>query len=176
MTLADDNGSGITGTCDIDDGTPGVNPSLDSALDLVVSYADEKALASVLNGAESYLTGGTWQGQGVRFEKLLEEAKQKLDAWLIGAFHPRMRVDAYGRYLLAHIVNHGDLKRCHALIAAHMAVLGRGGFVDGAEERATALLNFAREEFRVFAPVFDYERDLSPDARRVPNVVRLWRG
>ena len=175
VTLAAANTSGVTGTSDVDDGTPGTNPAADSTFDVVVSYADEKSLASVLNGAESLLTSATWQGEGSRFEKLLEESKRELDKWLVSSFSPRLKLDTWGRYMLAHIVNHADLKRVHALLSASFAVLGRSGFIDQAEDKSAFYMQQAREAFKTFGPIIDYERDLSPDNRKTPGVVRFWR-
>ena len=176
VELAADNTSGISGTADVDDGTPGTNPSADATFDVVVSYdCDEIDLFEELDAAESLLESGTWQGAGTRFEKLLNKAKRKLDQWIIASHLPRIRLDEYGRYLLAHLVNISDLTRCQALLAAHMATLGRAGFIDQAIDRAAFYLEAARDEFKTFTPVFDYERDGQPDNRALPGVIRLER-
>lgn len=176
VTLSAANTSGITGRADVDNGTPGTNPTEDSTFDVVASYdCDEINLFEELDAAESLLESGTWQGAGTRFEKLLNKAKRKLDQWIISNHLTRVRTDGYGRYMLAHLVNLGDLTRCQALLAAYMATLGRAGFVDQAIDRSAFYLEQAQEEFRHFTPIFDYDRDLTPDDKGVPGVIRLGR-
>lgn len=176
VTLAADNTSGITGTADVDNGTPGTNPTEDSTFDIVVSYdCDEFNLFEELDAAESLLESGTWQGAGTRFEKLLNKAKRKLDQWIVSSHLTRVHTDEYGRYMLAHLVNLGDLTRCQALLAAYMATMGRAGFIDGAIDKSAFYLEQAQEEFRHFTPIFDYDRDLAPDDKGVPGVIRLER-
>lgn len=174
-TLVQDNSSGISGTCDIDNGTPGTNPTADSTFDLIVSYADEQDIFDELDAAESLLVAGKWQGRGTRFEALLDKAKKELDAWIVHTFAPRLKLDDWGRWRLANLVNQRDLARIHALIACHMAVTGRSGFADGALDKAAFYLDLARQSFKTFNPVFDYERDLTPNDRAVPGVITVRR-
>lgn len=174
-TLVEGISSGISGTLDIDNGTPGTNPTGDATLDVVVSYGDEDELEQELQGVASMLTAGKWGGEDIRFEALLKRAKRKLDRWIVQNYEVRLRQDDYGRIVLAHIVNQTDFARCHALIAAHMAVSGRSGFVEAAQDKAAQYLNLAQEEFKNINPVFDYERDLQPDNRAQPGVMPIWR-
>jgi hypothetical protein len=166
VTLSADNSSGITGSADVDDGTPGTNPTEDSTFDVIVSYADENDLIVALDGASSFLDSNSkYQAQDVRFERLLKDAKRKLDSWLFKAYEHRLRYDDYGRPLLAHISNVGDLARCHALIAAYMAQLSRAGQDEVFRTHALSLLKDAEREFEETHILFDYERDRSTDAQ-----------
>lgn len=167
--LVEDNSSGISGSCDVDNGTPGTNPTENATFDIVVSYADENDIADVLDGYASYLPTS-----GNRFERALNLAKNELDQWIVRSFQKRLRLDTWGRWLLAHIVNTRDLKRAQALLVAHMETLKRKGNID-TEERAEYYLAKAREAFANFTPVIDYERDIAPDNRETPGVIRLGR-
>lgn len=169
VTLTEDNSSGISGSCDVDNGTPGTNPTENATFDIVVSYADENDIADVLDGYASYLPSS-----GNRFERALNLAKNELDQWIVRSFQKRLRLDTWGRWLLAHIVNTRDLKRAQALLVAHMETLKRKGNID-TEERAEYYLAKAREAFANFTPVIDYERDIAPDNRETPGVIRLGR-
>lgn len=174
-TLVEQSSSGLTGTLDIDNGTPGTNPAVDATLDAVVSYCDEKELATVLDGLDGYLKSGKWNGEDVRFEALLKRAKRKVDKWIVENHDPRMRVDTWGRVTTAHLVNQMDFARCQALVAASFATEQRSGFVEGNQDTADRLLTKAADEFADINPVWDYERDLSPDNRTVPGLTTVRR-
>lgn len=178
VTLAAANDSGISGSADVDDGTPSTNPSVDADLDVVVSYADEVDLLKILARATGLLEGTppTYMGLGgTRFEALLVDARQTLDRWLIEKLGTKLRHDAWGRPLLAHIVRQRDLSRVQALIAANMAATARGAGVNVDQlQQAEYLIAEARREFKMLRVDLDYERDLSPDAG-VTTRMRLYR-
>lgn len=175
VTLAADNTSGISGSADVDNGTPGTNPDEDATLDAVIGYADENDLARVDRLASSLLVSGTYPGggSGTRFESLLLESKRKLDKWILAQAEGELRYDEWGRPLLAHIVRTGDFARCQALIAMHIATLARG---DEFSDRALAYLDLAREEFKNISIQFDYERDGIADQNLRSGMVKLYRG
>lgn len=176
VTLTADNTSGISGSADVDNGTPGTNPTEDSTLDIVVTYdCDENDVASELGQVQSLLSSGAWEGEGTRLEAVLNKAKRMIDKRLISTYLTRLRLDDWGRYLLAHITNTSDLSRCQALYTAHLALLNRTQFVENQAELSAYYLDLAEKEFKTFTPIFDYERDLDPDDRRTAGVVQLHR-
>lgn len=175
VALAADNTSGITGSADVDNGTPGTNPDEDATLDVVVGYADENDLLRVERNAISLLNSGVYPsgGSATRFEALLIDAKRKLDKWILAQAEGEIRYDEWGRPLLAHIVRTGDFARCQALIAMHMATLGRG---EEFADRAVRYLELAREEFKGISIQFDYERDGKADQNLRSGMIKLYRG
>lgn len=178
VTLAADNTSGITGTADVDNGTPGTNPDDDATLDVVVSYADENDLLRVDRNITSLLVSSVYPSGAAssRFEALLIESRQMLDRWIQAKCEGELRYDEWGRPLLAHLIQIGDLARCHALLAAHIAALGRGVLGEQAALAAQTYMDAARQEFKNLTLRFDYERDGSPDARIMGSTIKLYRG
>lgn len=175
VTMLADNTSGITGTADVDNGTPGTNPDQDATLDVVVGYADENDLKRVERQVASLLDSSTYPGgaSSTRFESLLLEAKGKLDQWILSQTEGELRYDEWGRPLLAHIVRTGDFARCQALLAVHMATLSRG---EEFADRALRYLELAREEFKTTSIQFDYERDGRADQNLQAGFIKLYRG
>ena len=175
VTLTADNTSGITGTADVDDGTPGTNPQADATFDVILSYnCDENDIAVALDGASSFLDSNSkYQGQLTRFERLLLDSKRKVDQWLFKAYENRMRYDAYGRPMLAHVVSQGALSRCQALMAAYQAQLSRIGLIE-IPSSVKQILTAAEAEFNDAHVAFDWERDLAADSqdRGVNRVLR----
>lgn len=176
-TLTEDNSSGISGTLEVDNGTPGTLPTADATMDIIISYASEYDILSIQAQAEQLLdtTTSDWQGQGNRFERLLDEAKVKLDRWIIKEYNLKLCRDDWGRWALAHIVNQFDLKRTQALIALHIATLNRAGVDPDRMDQANNFLALAKDEFRDISIEFDNERDLQPDATTRAGVVRIVR-
>lgn len=179
VTLAADNTSGITGTADVDDGTPGTNPQADATFDVIVGYADENDLAAGMAQAAKMLNSSAYPGGGAstRFERLLLDSKGMLDDWLETNYHDVLRYDAYGRPMLCDIVRPGKLARCQALIALHMWNLHRAGMQpeSPAALLAEQMLESARFVFKNTPVAFDYGRDLSVDRREQGNVVKVRR-
>lgn len=177
VTLAQANSSGISGTADVDNGTPGTNPTEDSTFDVVVSYCDERELFTAHDAIESYLESGSWQGEGTRFEALLIKAKRILDQWMVNQHNSLLVIDKWQRYMLAHIVNQQDIARTQALVACHLAIMGRSGFIDGADLKAETYMNLARQAFKAFTPAIDYQRNMSRDYRvQYPGSIIARRG
>jgi hypothetical protein len=178
-TLAQASSSGITGSVDIDNGTPGVNPDKDATFDVVVSYCDEIDIIKAGGKLGGLLEGSpaTYMGLGgVRFERLLIDSKAELDRWLVSNLEPRLRYDEWDRPLLAHIVRLGDLSRIQALIAAHQAALARGAALNPEQlPGAEAMIAEARRSFKSVAIQLDYERRLKGDANQRGGAVRIWR-
>lgn len=174
VTLSADNTSGITGSADVDDGTPGTNPDGDATFDVVVCYADENDLLRVDPNINSLLRSGLFPGgaSGTRWESLLGEAKRMCDRWLTAHFAQRIAYDAYGRPLLAHIVRLGDVARLHALLSVYLAYSGRGqDFAEASLQR----MEEARQELKMLPVQFDYERDLSADTPGAANIRHIER-
>lgn len=161
VTLTADNSSGIAGTADVDNGTPGTNPTEDSTLDVVVSYADENDLLRVDRNITSLLVSSVYPSGAAssRFEVLLNESKRMLDRWLLNRVQGRVRYDEWGRPLLGHLVRTGDFARCHALLAAHLAAMGRGILGQQGVDMAAAYGAAAEQEFKRLTLDFDFERD-----------------
>jgi hypothetical protein len=178
VTLSADNASGITGSADVDNGTPGTNPDEDATLDVVLSYADENDLVRMDRNITSLLVSGVYPsgGASTRFEALLAEAKRMLDRWLLSRVAGNVRYDEWGRALLGHLVNTGDFARCHALLALHIATLARGVMGADAAEAAARYLDLAEAEFKRLPLRFDYERDAVTDRIIAASHVRLVRG
>lgn len=179
VTLAQANSSGISGTADVDNGTPGTNPAANATLDVVVSYADENDLLQALPQAANFLASGLYPGSTAsetRFERLLKAAKRQLDDWLLAKFQERMRFDTWGRPLLAHVERVGTLARAHALLCLHQAYLNRAGASpENAGGLAEFYYEFADREFTRLYVGLDYERDLEPNASAFLRQVRVER-
>lgn len=174
VTLAQANSSGISGTCDVDNGTPGTNPEGDATFDVVISYADESDLVRADRNANSHLASGLYPGgaTGTRWESILAEAKMSIDADLLRMFELRLKYDDYGRPLLAHLVRIGDLARAHAHRVMQKAAANRGrAFYEEADYHERQV----KQELARLTVQFDYERDGSPDAQSNANVVQLFR-
>lgn len=115
--LVQDISSGITGSCDIDEGTPGVNPTADATGDLILSYASEADLLSEYADVVGYLDSDSqWYDQDARFEALLKAAKRELDESIL----------ARGREFLADAVRHDPTNSAYArLLNADRATFRR---------------------------------------------------
>jgi len=175
--LVEDNSSGISGTCEVDNGTPGTLPTADVTMDIIISYASEYDLRSIQAQVAQLLDSTTsdWQAQGNRFERLLNEAKIIVDRWIIKEQLGKLCKDTWSRLALAHIVNQYDLRRTQALVALHIATLNRAGVDPDRMDQANNFLALAKNEFRDISLVFDNERDLSPDDATRAGVVRIVR-
>lgn len=170
----DPNNSGISGTADVDNGTPGTNPEGDATFDVVVSYADETDLIRADRNANSHLASGLYPGgaTGTRWESILAEAKMSIDADLLRMLEPRLKYDTWGRPMLAHLVRIGDLARAHAHRVMQKASANRGrAFYEEADYHERQV----KQELARLTVQFDYERDLAVDDQSNANVVRLFR-
>lgn len=177
VTLAADNTSGISGTCDVDNGTPGTNPTDDSTFDVVISYCDENDLKTYFTQVTSLLdSNGKWEGQLARFERLLIDAKRILNNWIIRDMRGRMEghLDTYGRWPLANIVEPANLLDAQALIACHIAEMNRGP-IDPSRVGASQYMKDAERAYKAAPIVFDWERDLVPDERNYSGSIRIYR-
>lgn len=178
VTLSAANTSGITGTADVDNGTPGTNPDANATFDLIVSYADETDVKRVHAAFDSFLTGtpATYMGLGLtRHEHVLLESKRELDRWIKARHESRLRYDTWGRPLLAHIAQQRDFARCQALIAAYMAAQMRAGLNPQYQELAAFYSKSAWEEFSRISIAFDYERDTRIDDTGKGATLRVFR-
>lgn len=178
VTLSQANSSGHSGSADVDNGTPGTNPDSDATFDVVVCYADENDLLRIDRQADKYLASGLYPGgaSGTRFESLLSESKRMLDRWLVERLGTGLLADEWGRPLLANLVRTGDFARCHALLALHVAALGRGVLGADAVQMAQAYMDLARQEFKGLTLQLDAGRDTVADAYQFGWVSRLIRG
>ncbi len=114
-----DNSSPVSGSADIEDGTPGTNPAADANGDLIVSYAHENDLRDVISDVEGFLDEDSqWYDQDVRFEALLRRAKRMLDEMLVEKLLTDLGRDTAGRRILAAIADPRQLADVHALQAA----------------------------------------------------------
>lgn len=169
VALSEANSSGITGTADIE-------ATADSTLDIVLSYASEYDLRTVQQQIAQLLDDNNkWQGEGVRFERLLVDAKRYIDNWIIKEHFSKLKRDSWGRWALGHVVNTYDLARSHALVAVHIATLARAGIQPERHDQAMNFLDLAKSDFNGVSLEFDNERDLSPDDRTRAGVVRIER-
>lgn len=182
VTLSADNTSGITGTCDVDNGTPGTNPTEDGTFDVIVGYdCDENDLRDMFTQANNLLVSNAWEGSTLtRFEPVLLKAKRILDDWLVRDMRGRMagHEDAWGRWPLASIVEPGNLRDVQAAIACHLLEQNRSA-IDPSYQvnagRAAQLWKTANELFKSAQIAFDWERDLAPDVRNNAGNVRIYR-
>lgn len=139
--------SGFSGSCDIDEGTAGVNPTADATGDLIVSYAHEGDLLTEFADIDGFLDANSkWHAQGTRLEALLRAAKREIDEKLapllldnlsdyltqaqqtaITTLLGGISRDAKGRRLLAMIADPRQLAPVHALWCAYKAQAHRVG-------------------------------------------------
>ena len=174
VTLSQANTSGFSGTADVDNGTPGTNPTADATFDVVVSYADENDLVRADRNVTSYLVSNLYPGgaSGTRWESVLADAKRIVDADNLRMYEPRMRYDTWGRPMLAHIVKVGDFAKAHAHRVLHICASNRGKVF---YEEAAFHDNEANKALARVGVDFDYERDLQPDNGESGNVAQLFR-
>lgn len=119
--LTADNGSGLSGTCELDNGTAGTNPAEASTGDVIISYASENDLKLAMRGSPNYLDANSkFEGQDVRFESILRESKTELDELIAGRLATRLSRDSTGRRALASIADPRQLARVHALYTVYM--------------------------------------------------------
>lgn len=139
VTLSAAGGSGISGTAEIHNGTPGTNPAQNSMGDFIISYADENDLVDVYAAVANHLDSSSkWQGQLARFEAILKRSKRELDEYVFAKLATKARLDARGRRLLADISDPRQLASVHANYTAMMIESYRGN-------RAPVIMDSARE-------------------------------
>lgn len=175
-TLTADNASGFSGSCELDAGQSGVNPSGDATGDLIVSYASENDLRNAMRGSPNWLDATSkWEGQATRFEALLAESKVELDEVVAGRLAGRLPRDAMGRRALCAIASPRQLARVHALYTVYMMERYRVG---NNPERRDACEFWKNEALTLLSAThiaLDYEGDDSVDLESTVSAVRLGR-
>lgn len=166
-TLVQDTSSGFSGSCDIDDGTEGVNPAANAYGDLIVSYAHENDLVDVYADAGGYLDENSkWYAQGTRFEALLRMAKRELDERLVEKLNGDLERDDMGRRALAVIADPRQLATIHALMTAYKLDGHRAGSIAAKAETAQWHLDRALSLLRATRVVLDLDADGAADTER----------
>lgn len=166
-TLVQDTSSGLSGTCDLDDGTAGTNPAADARGDLIISYATENDLLDHIADAGGYLdTDDKFYAQGTRYEALLRKAKRELDELLVEKLHDDLGRDTQGRRVLAAIADPWQLAPVHALYCAYKLEAHRVGANEARAELAQWHLERARSMLRAMRIQLDDEADGAVDHER----------
>lgn len=183
VTLAEANSSGITGAADVYGSEPGVNPTSDSAVDIIVTYATEADLvtegwhqiASTLDSNGNYpgtvISGDNKQ---VRFEKLLIDSKQHIDSWIRSTLGSKLEVAAeFDRPFLADVENVERVNVSHALLACSFAARRLQGNDPSYIDTKSAYAKDASKEFATIEMYLDYEKDGVSDEKGNNNTMRL---
>lgn len=166
-TLVEDTSSGLSGTCDIDEGTAGTNPTADATGDLIVSYAHENDILDEFANADGFLDSNSkWYNQGTRFEALLRSAKRELDEALTEKLLEDLDRDSKGRRILAAIADPRQLAGVHALWCAYKLDAHRAGNDRERADMAQWHLDRAQKMLRSMRIALDDDADGDVDVER----------
>lgn len=164
VTLSQANTSGVSGTCEVTNGTLGTLPTVDGKCSVIVSYAHENDLIDRYAAVASYLDSNSkWYGQNARFEAILRSAKRELDEIIATRLGGRLKPDASGRRNLAIISDPRQLAPVHALYTLGMIERHRSGMNPGRMEVAQQWFRDAIDLLKRTEIALDYESDAFVD-------------
>ena len=153
-TLAAEGSFNINGTCIVEHTT-----GEDSSGNIIVTYAVEDDLKSVVKKLSTFLdTSSQWEG-GTRFEKALREAKEELDDLLIPHIGREIITRSDGELDLTLIAKPRQLARVHAFLTASLLFENSGTFSEPDVERAKLKKRSAMELLKSKEIILDVNND-----------------
>ena len=157
-TLTAENASGVTGTASV-----AFTLGTASTGEVIVSYADEPDLLTVMADATTLLDGSSlWNGVA-RFELAFRTAKDDLDKMLVANQRTRLQRKSTNEFDLSSIAKPRELARVHAYLVAAVLQEQRSGYKDFYREDADRLRKRASELLAGVTLSLDYQNDDTVD-------------